>query len=91
MLKQRTRQTPEKKSQMKQRLASYLIKGSKSQKYLLNPGEELRNTVGTRGHQVGAISKETEIYDERLDGSPVKGVCSLNSIQHSTGASNQDS
>ena len=75
---------------MKQRLASYLIKGSKSQKYLLNPGEELRNTVGTRGHQVVAISKETEIYDERPDGSPVKGVCSLNSIQHNTGASSQD-
>lgn len=59
------------------KLASYLIKGSKSQKYLLNPGEELRNTVGTREHQVVAISKETEIYDERLDGSPVKGICSL--------------
>lgn len=75
---------------MKQSLVSYLVKVSKSQKYLLN-SEELKNTVRTRGHQVVAISKETEIYDERLDGSPVKGVCSLNSIQHSTGASSQDS
>lgn len=57
---------------MKQRLVSYLIKVSKSQKYLLNSGEEVKNTVRTRGRQVVAISKETEIYAERLDGSPVK-------------------